>query len=413
MNEYQYIFEDVKNASHKLLGVSNETIKKVLSDLAELASDQSEFLIAENRKDLDRMVPTNPMYDRLLLDENRIQNICDEIHQVLNLPSPLHEVLESKTLDNGLELKKVSVPLGVIGVIYEARPNVTFDVFALAIKSGNGLILKGGSDAEFSNLAIMLLIHRVLEKNNIPQEAFQLLPTDRSATKALLEAVGLVDVIIPRGSQSLISFVRENAKVPVIETGAGIVHTYISPSADIAKAKKIILNAKTRRPSVCNSLDCLIIHSSHLEKLNEILEPLLEHQVEIFADQRAFGSLATHPLISPAQSQHFGTEFLSLKLAIKTVDSIEEAIEHIQRYSSQHSEAILSENPSEIDQFLLAVDAAAVYVNASTAFTDGAQFGLGAEIGISTQKLHARGPMGLKELTSYKWIVRGNGQVRT
>lgn len=412
MNEYQYIFEDVKNASYKLLGVTDEKIKKVLADLADLASDQSEFLIAENRKDLDRMDPTNPMYDRLLLDENRIQNICKEIHQVLNLPSPLHEVLESKTLKTGLQLKKLSVPLGVIGIIYEARPNVTFDVFALAIKSGNGLILKGGSDAEFSNLAIMLLIHRVLEKNNIPKEAFQLLPTDRSATKALLEAVGLVDVIIPRGSQSLISFVRENAKVPVIETGAGIVHTYLAPSADLAKAKKIIFNAKTRRPSVCNSLDCLIVHSDQLSELNQLIEPLLEHQVEIFADERAYASLNDHSLVSLAKAEHFGTEFLSLRLAIKTVDDIDQAIEHIQRFSSQHSEAILSEDTEEIDRFLLTVDAAAVYVNTSTAFTDGAQFGLGAEIGISTQKLHARGPMGLKELTSYKWIVKGDGQVR-
>jgi glutamate-5-semialdehyde dehydrogenase len=289
---------------------------------------------------------------------------------------------------------------------------VTFDVFALALKSGNGLILKGGSDAEYSNLAIIKLIHQVLEKHQMPTDAFQLLPIDRAATKALLEAVGFVDVIIPRGSQGLINFVRQNAKVPVIETGAGIVHTYVDESADLAKAKAIILNSKTRRPSVCNSLDCLIIQESQLGNLNELMLPVLEKGVEVFADAKAFEALAPNSKISLADDSHFGTEFLSLKLAIKTVSNLDEALDHIHTFSSQHSEAIISENQENINRFLLEVDAAAVYVNASTAFTDGAQFGLGAEIGISTQKLHARGPMGLAELCSYKWVVRGNGQTR-
>lgn len=354
----------------------------------------------------------NPMYDRLLLNESRIKGIAKEILQVKTLPSPLGIILEEKTLENGLLLTKTTVPLGVIGIIYEARPNVTFDVFTLALKSGNGLILKGGSDADFSNRAILSLIHRVLEKHNIPTEAFVLLPADRMATKALLEAVGFVDVIIPRGSQGLIDFVRQNSKVPVIETGAGIVHTYVDETADLTKAKQIVHNSKTRRPSVCNSLDCLIIHEKLLSNLDELVSPLLQSGVQIFADEKAFDALSSNPLIQKAEESHFGTEFLSLKMAIKTVSNLEEALEHIATYSSKHSEAIISENPEHVRQFLLEVDAAAVYANASTAFTDGNQFGLGAEIGISTQKLHARGPMALRELTSYKWIVQGDGQIR-
>ncbi len=412
MTEYQSIFEKVKKASRKLVGITDSKINEILEDLAVLAKAERNFLISENQKDLAQMVSQNPMYDRLLLSADRIIGITEEILQVSRLTSPLHHVLESKVLENGLSLKKITVPLGVIGIIYEARPNVTFDVFALALKSGNGLILKGGSDAEYSNLAILKLIHSVLEKHQIPTDAFQLLPVDRAATKALLEAVGFVDVIIPRGSQGLINFVRENAKVPVIETGAGIVHTYLDESGDLTKAKAIILNAKTRRPSVCNSLDCFIIQKSQLKNLNELVQPVLEKGVEIFADAASFEALVPNPKISLADESHFGTEFLSLRLAIKTVENLEEALDHIATFSSKHSEAIISENPIHIERFLLEVDAAAVYVNASTAFTDGAQFGLGAEIGISTQKLHARGPMGLAELCSYKWVVRGNGQVR-
>jgi glutamate-5-semialdehyde dehydrogenase len=412
MTEYQSIFEKAKKASRKLVGITDSKVNEILEDLVVLATTEHDFLISENQKDLARMDFQNPMYDRLLLSADRIRGISEEILQVSRLASPLHHVLENKVLENGLSLKKITVPLGVIGIIYEARPNVTFDVFSLALKSGNGLILKGGSDAEYSNLAIIKLIHSVLEKHQIPTDAFQLLPADRAATKALLEAVGFVDVIIPRGSQGLINFVRENAKVPVIETGAGIVHTYLDESGDLTKAKSIILNAKTRRPSVCNSLDCLIIQKSQLKNLNELVQPVLEKGVEIFADAKAFESLVPNPKIILANESHFGTEFLSLKLAIKTVENLDEALDHIATFSSQHSEAIISENPEHINRFLLEVDAAAVYVNASTSFTDGAQFGLGAEIGISTQKLHARGPMGLAELCSYKWVVRGNGQVR-
>ncbi len=412
MTEYQHIFESVKKNSRKLLGADHEKKLAILTDLAESAVQQTSFLLEENRKDLDRMDPSSPMYDRLLLTEDRISQIAAEILQVASLVNPLQLKLSQKMLPNGLYLEKVSVPLGVIGIIYEARPNVTFDVFSLALKSGNGLLLKGGSDADFSNRAIMQVIHGVLGKHDLPEEAFQLLPPDREATKALLEAMGFVDVLIPRGSQGLIDYVRKNAKVPVIETGAGIVHTYIDETADVAKAKAIILNAKTRRPSVCNSLDCLIVHENRLEDLEELLQPLLDKGVIIYADEKAYAALSPHGLVVRANETHFGTEFLSLKLAVKTVQSLDEAIEHISTHSSKHSEAIITETQSHIDRFLLEIDAAAVYANASTAFTDGNQFGLGAEIGISTQKLHARGPMGLRELTSYKWVVRGNGQTR-
>lgn len=413
MNEYQDIFRSVRQSSRKLNRISGAQTEAVLSELARLAEENIPFLLEENQKDLDRMDKSNPMYDRLLLTASRIEGIAQEILQVNSLPSPLGILLEEKTLPNGLQLSKITVPLGVIGIIYEARPNVTFDVFTLALKSGNGLVLKGGSDADFSNRAILSLIHRALEKHGLPVEAFQLLPAERAATKELLEAVGYVDVIIPRGSQGLIDFVRQNAKVPVIETGAGIVHTYLDEDVDLEQAKEIIYNAKTRRPSVCNSLDCLVIHQKQLEKLQDLIQPLLSSEVEVFADERSLAALEPHPLIKPATAQHFGTEFLSLKMSIKTVGYLDEALDHIATYSSRHSEAIISTNSENIERFLLEVDAAAVYANASTAFTDGNQFGLGAEIGISTQKLHARGPMALRELTSYKWIVRGNGQTRT
>lgn len=412
MNEYQSQFEAVQKNSRKLAGIQDELVRLVLHDLADLALKNSSFLLQENQKDLDRMEKSNPMYDRLLLTESRIAGIAAEIRQVASLDSPLGILLEEKTLENGLHLRKSTVPLGVVGIIYEARPNVTFDVFTLALKSGNGLVLKGGSDADFSNRAIMSLIHQVLEIHGLPKEAFQLLPPDRAATKALLEAVGFVDVIIPRGSQGLINFVRENAKVPVIETGAGIVHTFVDESADLEKASAIIHNSKTRRPSVCNSLDCLIVHEAILPNLEKLIHPLLQSGVQVFADEKSFASLPAHSQIEKATPEHFGTEFLSLKLSIKTVSSLDEALDHIATYSSKHSEAIVSETESHIQRFLLEVDAAAVYANASTAFTDGNQFGLGAEIGISTQKLHARGPMALRELTSYKWIVQGNGQIR-
>jgi glutamate-5-semialdehyde dehydrogenase len=319
-------------------------------------------------------------------------------------------------MPNGLNISKISVPLGVVGVIYEARPNVTFDVFALCFKTGNVSVLKGGSDAEYSNKAIIALIHDILEKHGIDQNAAVLLPPEREATEALFNAIGYIDVLIPRGSQQLIDRVRRQSKVPVIETGAGIVHIYFDASGDLQKGRDIVFNAKTRRVSVCNALDCLIVHSSRLGDLPQLTKPLAGKAVDIYADAEAYAALQAHypaVLLHPAKPEHFGTEFLDYKMAVKTVDGFPEALDHIAKYSSKHSEAIITEDAANADDFLNKVDAAAVYVNASTAFTDGAQFGLGAEIGISTQKLHARGPMGLQELTSYKWIVKGGGQVRT
>ena len=361
------------------------------------------------------MQPDDPKYDRLKLTEARLQDIAKDLRNVADLTSPLGRTLLHKDLPNGLEISKISVPLGVVGIIYEARPNVTFDVFSLCLKTGNACILKGGSDAAASNKAILAVIHQVLQQHQIDTHIVALLPPDRQATEALLQARGYVDVLIPRGSQALIDYVRQHANIPVIETGAGIVHTYFDETADLEKGKKIIANAKTRRVSVCNALDCLLVHQDRLSDLPALAAPLAEKQVEIFADEAAYAALTgIYPanLLKPAQEEHFGTEFLSLKLALKTVTNLDEALAHIAAYSSKHSEAIISEDAAHIEQFLNSVDAAAVYANTSTAFTDGAQFGLGTEIGISTQKLHARGPMGLEELTSYKWVVKGDGQVR-
>jgi glutamate-5-semialdehyde dehydrogenase len=390
-------------------------INQVLQDVAAEAITQTDHLLAENQKDLDRMDPADPKYDRLKLTATRIEAIAGDMVNVAHLDSPLDKQLSETNMPNGLSITKVRVPLGVVGVIYEARPNVTFDVFALCFKTGNISILKGGSDADFSNRAIISVIHKVLLRHQLDINIATLLPADREATAALLNAIGYVDVLIPRGSQSLINFVRDNSKVPVIETGAGIVHTYFDESGDLEKGAEIIANAKTRRVSVCNALDCLIIHSSRINDLPRLAHILKKKQVELFADEAAYTALKnTYPadLLHKAQPEHFGTEFLSMKMAVKTVDNFKQALEHIAINGSKHSEAIISEDAGNIATFLNDVDAAAVYANVSTAFTDGAQFGLGAEIGISTQKLHARGPMGLDELTSYKWIVKGNGQTR-
>jgi glutamate-5-semialdehyde dehydrogenase len=412
---YKQYFEDALTAARGKV-LSPAAIDKVLLDVAKAAIEQTNFLLQENKKDLERMDPADPKYDRLTLTAERIKAIAGDVENVAGLNSPLGAVLSDKTLPNGLHISKVRVPLGIVGVIYEARPNVTFDVFALCFKTGNISILKGGSDADNSNRAIIKIIHKVLSAHNIDVNVATLLPVEREATEALLNAVGYVDVLIPRGSQNLINYVRSNSKVPVIETGAGIVHTYFDETGDLDKATAIIDNAKTRRVSVCNALDCLIINSKRLGDLVHIVEPLGEKQVTLYADKTAYNILdGIYPagLLHEAQPEHFGTEFLSMKMAVKTVDSLEEALNHIAVNSSKHSEAIISEDENHIETFLNQVDAAAVYVNTSTAFTDGAQFGLGAEIGISTQKLHARGPMGLEELTSYKWIVKGNGQIRT
>ncbi|QCR23556.1 glutamate-5-semialdehyde dehydrogenase [Pontibacter sp. SGAir0037] len=411
----QAIFEQTQKASRQLTALSEEAVSAILLDVAEAAEEQIPTLLEENRKDLERMRPDDPKYDRLKLTEQRIKAIAGDIRNVAALASPLREVLVQREMPNGLQLSKVRVPMGVVGVIYEARPNVTFDVFSLCFKTGNACILKGGSDASFSNQAIVSVIHQVLARHGINTAVATLLPPDRTATEALLQAVGYVDVLIPRGSQQLINYVRQQAKVPVIETGAGIVHTYVDETADLDKAKAIVHNAKTRRVSVCNALDCLLLHQERIQDLPVLAAPLAEAGVEIYADEFAYAVLeGKYPqeLLKQATEAHFGTEFLSMRMAVKIVSDLEAAINHIATYSSKHSEAIVSESEEHISIFLNKVDAAAVYANASTAFTDGAQFGLGAEIGISTQKLHARGPMGLEELTSYKWLVKGNGQVR-
>jgi len=410
---YTGFFEKARLAGRK--SIDPATINKILRDVAVAAVSQTDHLLAENKKDLDRMDPEDPKYDRLKLTAGRIQDIAKEINNVAELENPLGHILSEKTMPNGLHISKISVPLGVVGVIYEARPNVTFDVFSLCFKTGNVCILKGGSDAAYSNEAIISVIHQVLAKHGIDINVATLLPPDREATDALLNAVGYVDVLIPRGSQGLIDHVRASSKVPVIETGAGIVHVYFDETGDLAKGSDIVFNSKTRRVSVCNALDCLIIHKNRLSDLPALVKPMAEKEVELFADEEAYAALKgyyPHNLLNHATPEHFGTEFLSMKLAVKTVGNFEDALDHIAEYSSKHSEAIVSENSVNIEAFLNQVDAAAVYVNASTAFTDGAQFGLGAEIGISTQKLHARGPMGLEELCSYKWIVKGDGQVR-
>ena len=412
----QDTFKAVQKASRELVSLSTETINTVLKEIAELAISRTESILIENKKDLDRMDKNDPKYDRLLLSKERIEGIAQDIINVSNLTSSVGEILSKKELENGLEISKVRVPMGVIGIIYEARPNVSFDVFSLCFKTQNACLLKGGSDAEFSNTVIVGLIKEVLEKHNINSDIVTLLPTDRQATAEMLVATDYVDLIIPRGSQGLINFVRDNAKVPVIETGAGIVHTYFDESGDIEKGKNIVVNAKTRRVSVCNALDCLLIHENRLSDLTTITNALIEKETEIFADQKAYDVVKNNypeNLLHIANDAHFGTEFLSNKMSIKTVSNLDEAISHISDYSSKHSEAIVAEDEATIETYLNNVDAAAVYANSSTAFTDGAQFGLGAEIGISTQKLHARGPMALEEITTYKWIVRGNGQIRS
>lgn len=415
MNNQEDLFVKTLAASRDLSLLSEDKINKILDDLAMAAIKYTPEILDANQEDLDRMNPKDPKYDRLKLTEERLEEIASDLINVAKLDSPLGEIISEKTLDNGLELKKIRVPIGVIGIIYESRPNVTFDVFSLCLKTGNALVLKGGSDAFASNSCIVDVIHKVLKKNKVSTDIVSLLPAGREATKSLLQAVGFVDMIIPRGSQGLIDYVREHSKVPVIETGAGIVHTYFDQSANLEKGAEIICNAKTRRVSVCNALDCLLVHQSRISDLEAMTLPLAKKEVTIYADPQAYKELeGKYPenLLYQAEQEHFGTEFLSMKMSLKIVSDTNEALEHIAKYSSKHSEAIIAEDEKTINHFLKAVDAAAVYANASTAFTDGAQFGLGAEIGISTQKLHARGPMALEEMTSYKWIIKGKGQVR-
>lgn len=400
-----------KHAAKAAQRLSDAQRNAVLNKVADAIEASEAALLAANSEDLARMDRSNPLYDRLQLTSDRLKGIAADMRNVATLPCPLGRVLTERTLPNGLHLRKVSVPFGVIGVVYEARPNVTFDVFSLCFKSGNACILKGGSDASSSNTAAVALIKRVLEEEGIDQDVVNLAPSSHEAVKELLEAVGYVDLVIPRGGRRLISFVRDNAKVPCIETGAGVVDAYFDASADLEKGRRTITNAKTRRVSVCNALDCLIIHSSRLADLPSLVSEM--DNVTIYADERSYAYLeGKHKMLEHATADSFGTEWMDYKMSVRTVDSLEEAIEHISLYGSGHSESIVTENPASAAVFQQEVDAACVYVNAPTSFTDGAQFGLGAEIGISTQKLGARGPMGLEEITSYKWLIEGNGQIR-
>jgi glutamate-5-semialdehyde dehydrogenase len=405
-----------REAARTLAGFDNAKIREVLEALASRTMQAEAQILEANRSDLSRMPEPDPKYDRLLLNSQRLADIAHDLRCVAALPSPVGEVLEQRHLENGLELRKIRVPMGVIAVIFESRPNVTFDVFALCLKTLNACVLKGSSDAHDTNRVVVGIMHEVLTEHGIDPAVVFLAPPQREYLSDILQATESIDLAIPRGSKGLIDFVRDNARIPVIETGAGIVHTYVDASADLAKAKAIITNAKTRRVSVCNALDTLILHRDLLPELPALMAEMGEDfQVEVYADKDAYDGLQGHYAgsLNPASPEHFGTEFLSMKMSIKTVSGLDEALEHIHRYSSKHSEAIVAEDPSVIEQFLNNVDAAAVYANTSTAFTDGGQFGMGAEIGISTQKLHARGPMALPELTSYKWVVKGSGQTRT
>ena len=409
------LFREAKNATKAFSILSEQVINKTLFLIAEAAVENTKFILEENQKDLDLMQQSDPRYDRLILTPGRIESIAADIRHVGELPSPIGHVLSKDIRQNGLKISRISVQFGVVGIIYESRPNVTFDVFSLCLKSGNVCILKGGSDAIHSNTAIVKVIKEVLRKNDIDQNILILLPAGRDETIQLLKARKYVDLIIPRGSRNLIDYVRENASIPVIETGAGVCHTYFDESGDREKGRQIINNAKTRRVSVCNALDCLIINEERLNDLDYIVGLCSDSSVIIYADEKAYSALkGKYPaaLLQKATIESFGTEFLSYKMSIKTVKSFDEALEHISEFGSKHSEAIISENKNNINLFYTAVDASSIFSNASTAFTDGSEFGLGAEIGISTQKLHARGPMALEALTTYKWIIEGNGQIR-
>jgi len=406
---------NAREAARELARCDTDKIRSVLESLAVRTIAAEKEILKANQGDLSRMPDTDPKYDRLLLNPQRLADIAHDLRSVAALPSPVGEILEEKTLENGLDLKKVRVPMGVVAVIFESRPNVTFDVFALCLKTLNACVLKGSSDAHDTNRVMVGIMHQVLEQHGIDPAVVFLAPPRREYLPLILQANEYIDLAIPRGSKGLIDFVRDNARIPVIETGAGIVHTYVDASADLAMAKTVITNAKVRRPSVCNALDTLVIHRQLLPDLPGLMHSLgEEYSVEVFADEAAYAALTDQyaARLQPATDEHFGTEFLSLRMSVKTVSGLNEALDHIHRYSSKHSEAIIAEDQKVLERFLNHVDAAAVYANTSTAFTDGGQFGMGAEIGISTQKLHARGPMALPELTSYKWVVRGQGQVR-
>ena len=406
-------FESVKRASKNLALLSDERRNEILQAVADAIIASQDRILKANGNDLAKMDQSNPLYDRLQLTPSRLEGIAADMRNVATLPSPLGHITKQKTLPNGLRLCRVSVPFGVIGMIYEARPNVTFDVFSLCFKSGNACVLKGGKDADYSNREEVALIHEVLEKYGVSKDVVALLPATHEATGEMLNAVGYVDLCIPRGGRKLIDFVRDTARIPVIETGAGVVNTYFDKDGDLKMGKAIINNAKTRRVSVCNALDCLLIHESRLHDLAALCEKMAEKNVIIYADAQAYAALeGKYPYLEAATEESFGTEFMDYKLAIKTVASLEEALAHIDENGSGHSEAIITMDEQAARQFQAHVDAACVYWNAPTSFTDGAQFGLGAEIGISTQKLGPRGPMALEEICTYKWLIEGEGQTR-
>lgn len=407
--------EAAKKASYQIATLPTETKNQILEDIAKLLVERNVEILEANKKDLTNFEPNDSLYDRALLTEERIEAIAGDTRNVAGLEDPVGEVMEEKKLNNGLLLQKKRVAMGVTGIIYEARPNVTIDAAVICIKSGNAVLLRGSSNTFESNSILVSIMRDALEKNNVDPNVVQLLDTDRELVTQMLTADGYLDIVIPRGSQKLIDHVRKTATVPVIETGAGVVHTYVDEFADAKKAVDIVFNAKVQRPSVCNCLDTLVIHQKMLDLVLGELSPLLsEKGVVIYADAESKGTLApSYPkeLLFDADEEHFGQEFLSLKMSVKTVTSLDEAIDHVRKYSSKHSEAIVSEDKSNIERYLNEIDAAAVFANVSTRFTDGAQFQLGTEIGISTQKLHARGPMGLREMTSYKWVIRGDGQI--
>ncbi len=412
---YTDMFSAAREASRQLISYDDTILSNVLTTLAGLVEANTGMLLEANRRDLAKMDESNPLYDRLMLTPDRLAGIAAALRDVAALPSPIGEVMEERTLPNGIELKKVRVPFGVVGIIYEARPNVTFEVFSLCLKSGNACILKGGHDAEDSNLAAMSLIHEALKHHSLPVAAATLMPSTHDATKALLEATGYVDVCIPRGGRRLIDFVRDSAKVPVIETGAGIVHVYFAGEGDIEIGKKVITNAKTRRVSVCNALDTLLIDKSRLSDLPALCASLAEKNVAVHSDSEAYKALSgNYPagLMTHAADDDWDTEWMDYKISIKTVDGLDDALRHIARHGSGHSESIVTENQEEASIFQRDTDAACVYVNLPTSFTDGGQFGLGAEIGISTQKLGPRGPMGLREITTTRYLLTGHGQTR-
>ena len=406
-------FEKVKRASKTLALLSDKQRNEILLAVADAIISNKARILEANARDLAKMSKENPLYDRLQLTDSRLEGIAADMRNVASLPSPLGHVTKEKTLANGLRLCRVSVPFGVIGMIYEARPNVTFDVFSLCFKSGNACVLKGGKDADSSNREEVALIHEVLAQYGVNPDVVTLLPATHEATGEMLNAVGYVDLCIPRGGRKLIDFVRDTARIPVIETGAGVVNTYFDKDGDLEMGKAIINNAKTRRVSVCNALDCLLVHLERLDVLDKLVQPMAEKHVVIYADEQAYAALnGKYPLLEHATDDSFGTEFMDYKLAIKTVASLDEALEHIDQNGSGHSEAIITNDEQTARRFQAHVDAACVYWNAPTSFTDGAQFGLGAEIGISTQKLGPRGPMALEEICTYKWLIEGEGQTR-